>query len=66
MSFLSVSSGFSIAVLVAVLARVIVVGMLTIYALYKGGEVNAEFSYGRTHFKLEARDREALKLRRNN
>lgn len=40
-----------------VVAAFLVTGGLVFYALYKKGDVRAIFSYGRTVFKLEAKER---------
>ena len=36
---------------------IVVVGALIGYALYRKGDVRAEFGHGKTIFKLEAKDR---------
>ena len=38
---------------------ILVAGWLVWYALYKKGDVRAEFSHGRTTLKLEARERDS-------
>jgi|GEM_PF-3475997 len=48
----ALQSGMGIAVVV-----LLVVGALIWYALYRKGDVRAEFTHGKTVFKLEARDR---------
>jgi hypothetical protein len=52
LSFEPSGMGIYFAVLVFVLAC-----FVTIYALYKKGDVRAELSHGRTVLKLEARER---------
>ena len=39
----------------------LVCGGLVLYALYRKGDVRAEFSHGSTIFKLEAKDRRTIK-----
>jgi hypothetical protein len=39
------------------IVAMVVVGALVFYALYRKGDVSAEFSHGLTSFKLEAKDR---------
>jgi hypothetical protein len=42
---------------IALAVSLLVAGGLVFYALYRKGDVSAEFSYGLTTFKLEAKDR---------